>query len=115
MKTAGIQAVPPNSVTQVHLMEYTFNYKNGCVLDEFQTIYITKGSGTFESASCKNVAIGEGTVFFLSPGELHRFRPEQLTGWDSYWLGFNVKFAENLVADGYLSVNKPVVKMGYNL
>ena len=95
-------------------MDYTFNYQSGRVLDEFQMIYITKGGGTFESASCKNVTIGEGIVFFLFPGEWHRFKPEQLTGWDSYWVGFKGKFAENLVANGYLSVNKPVVKVGYN-
>jgi len=76
--------------------------------------YITKGSGTFESASCKNIPIGEGTVFFLFPGELHRFRPEKLTGWDSYWVGFKGKFADNLVANGYLSVRKPTVWIGYN-
>ena len=116
VKTAGFQSVSPNSIypTQGHPLDYTFNYQNGRVLDEFQMIYITKGGGTFESASCKNVAIGEGTVFFLFPGEWHRFRPEQFTGWDSYWVGFKGKFAENLVANGYLSVNKPVVKVGYN-
>ena len=116
VKTAGFQAVLPNSIypTQGHHQEYTFNFQRGRVLDEFQMIYITKGSGSFESASCKNVPIGEGTVFFLFPGEWHRFRPEQLTGWDSYWVGFKGKFAENLVANGYLSVNKPVIKVGYN-
>ena len=116
VKTAGFQSIAPNSIypTLGHSQDYIFNYQIGRVLDEFQMIYITKGSGTFESASCKNVAIGEGTVFFLFPGEWHRFKPEQLTGWDSYWVGFKGKFAENLVANGYLSVNKPVVKVGYN-
>jgi len=116
VKTAGFQAVSPNSIypTQGHPLDYTFSYQSGRVLEEFQMIYITKGGGTFESASYKNVAIGEGTVFFLFPGEWHRFKPEQLTGWDSYWVGFKGKFAENLVANGYLSVNKPVVKVGYN-
>lgn len=116
VKTAGFQSVLPNSVypTPGHQLDYMFNYQSGRVLDEFQMIYITKGGGAFESASCKTIPIGEGTVFFLFPGEWHRFRPEQLTGWDSYWVGFKGKFAENLVANGYLSVNKPVVKVGYN-
>lgn len=116
VKTAGFQSVLPNSIypTEGHPREYKFDFQRGRVLEEFQMIYITKGSGTFESASCKNIPIGEGAVFFLFPGEWHRFRPEQLTGWDSYWVGFKGKFAENLVANGYLSVNKPVVKVGYN-
>ena len=116
IKTAGFQSVSPNSIypTQGHPLDYAFNFQSGRVLDEFQMIYITKGAGTFESASCKNITIGEGTVFFLFPGEWHRYKPEQLTGWDSYWVGFKGKFAENLVANGYLSVNKPVVKVGYN-
>ena len=116
VRTAGFQSILPNSIypTEGHSLNYSFNYQNGRVLDEFQMIYITKGSGTFESLGCKNVSIGEGTVFFLFPGEWHRFRPEQTTGWDSYWIGFKGKFAENLVANGYLSLNKPVVKVGYN-
>ena len=116
VKTAGFQSVVPNSIypTPGHQLDYAFNYLSGRVLDEFQMIYITKGRGYFESASCKNIAIGEGTVFFLFPGEWHRFKPEQLTGWDSYWVGFKGKFAENLVANGYLSANKPVVNVGYN-
>jgi len=116
VKTAGFQSVLPDSIypTRGHTREYTFNFQRGRVLDEFQMIYITKGSGTFESASCKNILIGEGTVFFLFPGEWHRFRPEQPTGWDSYWVGFKGKFADNLLDNGYLSVNKPVVRIGYN-
>jgi AraC-like DNA-binding protein len=116
VKTAGFQSVLPNSIypTQGHSQEYKFNFQRGRVLNEFQMIYITKGAGTFESANCKNTPIGEGTVFFLFPGELHRFRPEQLTGWDSYWVGFKGKFADNLVANGYLSVSKPAVRIGYN-
>lgn len=116
VRTAGFQSILPNSIypTEGHSLDYSFNYQTGRVLDEFQMIYITKGSGTFESFGCKNVSIGEGTVFFLFPGEWHRFRPDQMTGWDSYWIGFKGKFAENLVANGYLSLNKPVVKVGYN-
>ena len=116
VKTAGFQSVSANSIypTNDNSMDYSFNFQSGRVLDEFQMIYITKGSGTFESACFRNVTIEEGTVFFLFPGEWHRFRPAQLTGWDSYWVGFKGKFAENLVSNGYLSVSKPVVKVGYN-
>ncbi len=116
VRTAGFQSILPNSSypTDGHPLDYSFNYQIGRVLDEFQMIYITKGSGTFESTGHKNITIGEGTVFFLFPGEWHRFRPQQSTGWDSYWIGFTGKFAENLVANGYLSITKPVVKVGYN-
>ncbi|MEI7524053.1 MAG: AraC family transcriptional regulator [Mariniphaga sp.] len=116
VRTAGFQSILPNSIypTEGHSLNYSFNYQNGRVLDEFQLIYITKGSGIFESTGFKSVSIVEGTIFFLFPGEWHRFRPEQATGWDSYWIGFKGKFAENLVANGYLSVSKPVVKVGYN-
>ncbi len=116
VRTAGFQSILPNSTypTDGHPLDYSFNYQTGRVLDEFQMIYITKGSGTFESTGHKNIPIGEGTVFFLFPGEWHRFRPQQSTGWDSYWIGFTGKFAENLIAHGYLSIGKPVVKVGYN-
>jgi len=116
VRTAGFQSILSNSIypTEGHSLDYSFNYQKGRVLDEFQMIYITKGSGTFESSGYKSVRLGEGTVFFLFPGEWHRFRPEQSTGWDSYWIGFKGKFAENLVANGYLSISKPVVKVGYN-
>jgi AraC-like DNA-binding protein len=116
VRTAGFQSILPNSIypTQGHPLNYSFNFQSGRVLDEFQMIYITKGSGTFESSDYKASRIGEGTVFFLFPGEWHRYRPELLTGWDSYWGGFKGKFAENLVTTGYISVNRPVVKVGYD-
>ncbi len=116
VKTVGFQSITPNSIypTQGHPTDYTFSFQNGRILEEFQMIYITKGSGTFESLSFQNIQLGEGAVFFLFPGEWHRFRPSKLTGWDSYWVGFKGKFAEDLVDNGYLSVQKPVVKVGYN-
>ena len=116
VKTAGFQSVLPNSIypTQGHPLDYRFNFQMGRILDEFQIVYITKGSGIFESANCKSVTINEGSVFFLFPGEWHRYKPEQQIGWDTYWVGFKGKFAENLVTNGYLSINKPIVKIGYN-
>lgn len=71
VKTAGFQSIPGNSIypTLGHPMEYKFNFHSGRVLEEFQIIYITKGSGSFESSSCKSIQIGEGMVFFLFPGE----------------------------------------------
>src|SRR5262245_30587507 len=76
----------PNSTHPAH---HYFNWVKGRVLQEYQVIYITKGSGQFDSKSAGTVTVQEGSVIFLFPGERHRYKPDAKTGWDEYWVGFN--------------------------
>src|ERR1700743_988007 len=94
--------------------DHYFTWSKGRVLDEYQVIYISGGEGFFESASVCETAIRPGTVILLFPGEWHRFRPAQQTGWDEYWVVFKGEVADNLVARKFFSVSSALIPLGFS-
>ena len=102
----GMEYPPSN-----HPSRYAFSTKNGRVLNEFQLLYITEGKGRFQSETLgrqKTVQISKGDMFLLFPGEWHTYCPDKATGWKEYWIGFNSKFADNLLKEGFISKSKPI-------
>jgi AraC-like DNA-binding protein len=95
-----------------HPDHHYFNWNNGRVLDEFQLIYIAKGEGKFESTSCSEAEVKEGTMLILFPNEWHRFKPNEQTGWDEFWVGFKGAVIENLLRQDFLSITNPVLHIG---
>lgn len=95
-----------------HPVHHYFNWSKGRVLDEYQIIYIPMGNGLFESASCKQQLIKEGTIIVLFPGEWHRFKPDPQTGWDEFWVGFKGLIIENIVHQHFLSRKNAVQEIG---
>lgn len=95
-----------------HPAHHYFNWNNGRVLDEYQLIYIARGAGRFESSSCTEVDVEEGSVFILFPHEWHRFKPDEQKGWDEFWVGFSGTVIENLDKKGFLSRTNPVLHIG---
>jgi AraC-like DNA-binding protein len=51
-------------------------------------------------------------MFLLFPGEWHSYQPEEKTGWDEYWIGFNGINMDNRVASGFFKKQKPVFNVG---
>lgn len=87
---------------KLHPRHHYFNWEEGRILhNEYQVIYITRGGGTFESASTGIVPVTEGTVLLLFPNEWHRFRPDKNKGWNEYWVGFHGVIADNLIRAGF--------------
>jgi AraC-like DNA-binding protein len=95
-----------------HPAHHYFNWGKGRMLDEYQVIYISKGKGVFESISSGEHFIKEGTVLFLFPGEWHRFKPNQETGWDEFWVGFKGDIIENIVQQNFLRKENAVIEIG---
>ncbi|MBD1393395.1 AraC family transcriptional regulator [Mucilaginibacter glaciei] len=95
-----------------HPKSYYFTWKNGRVLHEYQIIYITQGEGVFESENCKLTRVKEGSVIILFPNERHRYKPDPDTGWHEYWIGLNGPIIDNLIANKFFSVQKPVLDIG---
>lgn len=94
-----------------HPSRYIFSVRNGRILNEYQLLYITEGRGTFFSASLgrsKGVPIEKGMMFLLFPGEWHNYYPDSQTGWKEHWIGFNGRFVDNLMSEGFFSKEKPV-------
>lgn len=116
--TCGFQSIKPHSsinpYLNKHLRSYTFNTKLGRVLDEFQLLFVVKGSGVFESASIAKTEIEAGTIIMLFPQEWHNYSFNNETGWDEFWVGFNGQHARAILQEGFFSKEEPLFKLGIN-
>jgi AraC-like DNA-binding protein len=110
VNTIGFESISAHSSypSLGHPQEYSFNFERGRVLQEFQLVYITKGSGQFASQQIQKCDIEEGTIVLLKPEEWHTYRPDETTGWECYWVGFSGLGAENLSTLNQLN------KIGYD-
>jgi AraC-like DNA-binding protein len=111
VNSVGFQEVGPGEPypPSNHPSRYLFSTERGRILDEYQLLYITKGSGKFRSASLPHpVPVQQGSFFLLFPGEWHSYRPDPETGWKEYWIGFKGSQMETWVRDGFFAPGKPV-------
>jgi AraC-like DNA-binding protein len=97
-----------------HPAHHNFNWNNWRILQEYQIIYITNGNGIFESENCSQTIVKAGTIIILFPNEKHRYKPDNDTGWDEYWVGLKGSIIDNLLDSGYLTLNNPCLNIGFN-
>lgn len=114
---SGFASIPADAVYPPlgHPELYEFRWQEGRRLPEYQVLYITRGEGIFEAAGSPCREVRAGTVLLLFPGVWHRYRPYEATGWDEYWVSFNGEFMDRLVANGFLSPQRPVLETGMHL
>lgn len=116
--TCGFQSIKPHSdinpYLKKHLSSYTFNVKQGRVLDEFQLLFVIKGSGFFQSASLARTNVEAGTIIMLFPQEWHNYSFDRETGWDEFWVGFNGAHARSIVKQHFFKKEEPIFKLGIN-
>lgn len=93
-----------------HPPEYHFSWEQGRTLSEYQVLLITEGAGEFESDSGGQHRIQPGCAFLLFPGEWHRYRPDPKTGWREYWVGFDGRYAHELMQRSF-QVQSPVFRV----
>lgn len=98
----------------IHPSDHDFRWQAGRTLQEYQIVYITRGSGNFESRSGGKQRIEPGTLFALLPGEWHRYSPDPDTGWDEYWVAFQGEFAAQALGECNITATNPVAKIGIN-
>ena len=112
--TAGYQHVHPGDEypLSIHPSGYNFSNSKRRVLNEYQIVYITRGEGFFESASCSRTRIVAGDLFMLFPGEWHTYGPDPETGWDEHWIGFNGGFMDDKISSGFFTFKNCVFRMG---
>ena len=99
---------PPSSHPDGH--NYPANERR--VINEYLIVYITRGSGHFESASCSRTKIEAGMMFMVFPGEWHTFAPDPSTGWDDHWIGFNGSFMDDKIRAGFFTFKNCVFRTG---
>jgi len=110
---AGRQNVPPHSdyPSKGHPLSYLFDKSGRRTLDEYQIVYITTGSGIFESRTQPKTEVRTGDAILLFPGEWHRYYPDAKTGWSEYWIGFRGREA-NRIMEAFFSPKDPILKTG---
>lgn len=96
-----------------HPNEYRFSWEKGRTLSEYQLIYLVQGEGIFESSEVSSKTLKPGSLIMIHPEVWHRYKPVGST-WNTYWFGFNGKFAKSLVEKVGLTVDQPVKHIGYN-
>ncbi len=99
--------------TREHPKNYGFSWNKGRILDGYYIVFITSGSGVFESAETPPQEIEAGTCFILFPGVWHRYKPNPLIGWEEYWVGFDGSYPHHIM-DKFFDVKNPFVNTGLN-
>ncbi|HPD25192.1 MAG TPA: AraC family transcriptional regulator [Candidatus Marinimicrobia bacterium] len=113
---SGNADIPPHTPypPTKHPKGYMFDWQNGRILTEFQILYITRGSGIFESKATGRKKIEEGYIIHLFPGVWHRYMPDPKTGWKEHWISFSGSIPNDLLNNGILSREKAVLEIGLN-
>jgi len=90
VNTCGHQVSQPgeNYPPAKHPTSHAFAWEAGRILSSIHLVYIVTGSGKIETK------VGErrllpGDVMLLHPGDWHRYKPDQETGWEEYWVEFD--------------------------
>ena len=112
--TAGFQHISPHASypPSQHPKNYNFCPQNGRILNEYQFVYIVKGSGTFISDHSKKRSVKTGDLLILFPGEWHNYYPDIDSGWDEYWVGFKGSYMEHLIDKHFFSPENPILELG---
>lgn len=113
--TVGYQFVPPRVQYPLsrHPDKYNFKPQTGRVLNEYQLVYITKGSGFFSSRSFRQKQqVAAGTMILLFPGEWHSYYPDPDVGWHEYWVGFRGPHIDRRVEKQFFTAGEPLYSIG---
>lgn len=71
-----------------HPIEYIFNPSKGRILNVYVLLYIVRGRGKYFCSKDKFIDIKEGDVILIEPNTWHSYKPDKMTGWKEYWIGF---------------------------
>lgn len=111
---AGRVEVPANIhsyPSREHPTEYHFTWEKGRVLNEFQINYITHGSGVYETRTGRYL-IKPGSLMVTRPGQWHRYRPLEKSGWTENYTGFDGTIPREIFGQERAWSEKPVHYIG---
>ena len=115
--TVGHRNIPPGTVyppeKKKHPPEYRSVGSVGRILNEFQFVYISEGTGRYRTKT-KEFAVKGGVGMFVFPGVWHWYAADLKTGWHEYWFGFKGDYGKTLIENGILSPDNPVIDIGVN-
>ncbi len=111
---AGRNEIGPFTAYPPHKKGHPGPFKSvaeGRTLNEYQIIYITKGSGSFETEGTSHV-VRAGAIMLLFPDVPHVYKPDYEVGWTEYWVGFRGPYADHLRREGFVSPDRPLYEVG---
>ena len=114
--SVGHQRIAPGETypPRKHNQEYMFDPDQGRILPEYQLLYIVEGKGILRTGTAGCMEVKGGDMFIIFPGEWHSYRPDESTGWNEYWIGFEGVNMDNRVDAGFFTPASPLMHIGYN-
>ena len=97
-----------------HHQEYLFRPEKGRVLQEYQLLYIIEGKGTLSTRKSGRHDITAGDMFLLFPGEWHTYHPDEETGWEEFWIGFQGTNIDHRTETGFFAPESPLYHIGHD-
>ena len=109
---AGWSRVSPGSAYphRGHPELYDFTWRTGRVLPEFQFVFISKGTGEFETRDSGHQTVQAGAMLILQPDTWHRYRPVRDVGWTEHWISVNGDLMHDWQHRGLLSTAEPIIR-----
>lgn len=89
--------------------------KGGRILECYQLLYISAGSGSFESTATGLLEIKAGAAFLLFPDVWHRYGPNPATGWTEHFVEMTGPTLERLREQGVIQPRDAVFTPGEEL
>jgi AraC-like DNA-binding protein len=113
LTSAGSLKIPPDVEypSRNHPGGYFFTWENGRILQEYQVNYITEGTGRLENRHGK-FELKSGDLMVTFPGEWHRYKPNNKTGWTENYIGFNGPAVKFFLAHHLFNPQNPVIQTG---
>ncbi len=93
-----------------HPPSHHFDWDRGRRLLEYQIVYISEGSGLFETDKM-TTRLSAGDAILLVPGLWHRYQPDRAVGWHEHWVGFSGQTVQQIFGTGFFSRNNPTVRI----
>jgi AraC-like DNA-binding protein len=91
-----------------HPGDHLFQLPNGGrILDAYQMVYLSAGTGTFESKHSGARRVEAGAAFLLFPSVWHRYAPEPDTGWTEYFVELRGPMLDRLLDHGIIRPDRP--------
>jgi AraC-like DNA-binding protein len=95
-----------------HPVDHHFTWSDGRALHAYQFVYITSGSGQFQSERSELTRVAGGDLIILFPGIWHRYSPDPGTGWSEHWIECQGPAFHRARKQGVLLPDRPIQRFG---
>ena len=112
MTSVGTSSIRPGEVypPPVHPAPYGFNWTLGRAIPEYHVVFLSAGAGWYQWGREERRVVEAGDIFFVFADEWHRYAPDPKTGWDEHWVGFYGPRVNELLAGGFMSPERHIVR-----